>query len=142
MTCVFLVCLSALLRFLAELTGHVHRILGKSNTQCRSLSEQSPQDRSPGGQNPQHWFSGEWNPQLQMNLIAAGGYHPHWRVHHAVRVHLWEPKDACAASCVHPTRASLSLRDACAAAVACAWVDCMCQASSLKHFGAFESCNG
>src|SRR3954470_8315147 len=72
-----------------------------------------------------------------MSLIAAGEYHPHWRVHYVVHVHLWEPKDACAASCVHPARASLSLRDACAAAVAWAWVHCMCarrlHSSTLEH---------
>src|SRR5205809_896937 len=27
--------------------------------------------------------------------MVAGKYHPHWRVFHAGRVHLWEPRDAC-----------------------------------------------
>src|SRR4051812_6261646 len=71
MTCVFLVCFSSLLKGLAELTGHVHRNVGKQNPQCRSLRDQNPLDRSLGGHNPQHWFSGEWNPQLQTNLMAA-----------------------------------------------------------------------
>src|SRR3954463_13400108 len=75
-----------------------------------------------------------------MNLAAASEYHPHRRVHHAVRVHLWWPRDACAEPCVRPVRATLGLRDARAKAVACAWVDCLCARplllSTLGHLDA------
>src|SRR5436190_4931913 len=75
-----------------------------------------------------------------MILTAANEYHPHRRMHHAVRAHLWDPRDACAEPYVHPARASLWLRDACAEAVACAWVDCMCakhlHSSTLEHLNA------
>src|SRR4051812_33704275 len=77
-----------------------------------------------------------------MILTATREYHPHWCVHHAVRVHLWEPEDACAQSCVRPARASLGLRDACAKAVACIWVDFLCawrlHLSTLEHLNALE----
>src|SRR4051812_34005153 len=77
-----------------------------------------------------------------MILTAVGEYHPNWRVHHAVRVHLWEPGDACAQSCMHPARAFLGLRDACAKAVACIWVDCLCAVrlhlSTLVRLNALE----
>src|SRR4051812_42858461 len=75
-----------------------------------------------------------------MTLTAASGYHPHWRVHLVVRVHPWEARDACAQSCLHPARASLSLRDACAWAVARVWIDCLCtghlHSSTLGHLNA------
>src|SRR3954470_20207244 len=84
-----------------------------------------PLDQSLRGWNPEHRFSGEWNPQLQMILMAAGKHHPHWRVFHAGRVHLWELRDACVVPSMHPTGASLCLWDACVVAALCAWVGCL-----------------
>src|SRR3954469_26053054 len=75
-----------------------------------------------------------------MNLKVAGEYHPHWRMHHAVRVHLWEPEDARAVTCVRPARASLCLRDACVASVLGAWVHWLCARhhllSTFEHLNA------
>src|SRR5438270_9497276 len=68
-----------------------------------------------------------------MILMAAGKHHPHWRVFHVGRVHLWEPRDACVVPSVHPTRASLCLGDAFVAAVSGAWVGWLCARDLLLN---------
>src|SRR4051812_21350773 len=85
----------------------------------------------------------DWNPPVADDFDSSRRVSHHGvRAHHAVRVHLWEPEDACAQSCVRPARASLGLRDACAKAVACVWVDCQCAGhlhlSTLEHLNALE----
>ena len=64
--------------------------------------------------------------------MAGGKHHPHWRVLHAIRVHLWGPRDACVVLSVHSTRASLCCEDGCVATVSGAWVGWLCASHPLS----------